>query len=261
MPWRGAKPEEYEDSGYGVMEQPLRHIELLRDTVPDWNRYPFNIPAISHLHRIEFDPRVTFFVGENGSGKSTLVEAVAIKAGFNPEGGTKNFTTKLRPSESELDKHLRIARGTRREKSGFFLRAETMFNVSTEAEQYRDYDWDPLHEKSHGEAFLWVVMNRFRKEGLYILDEPEAALSPQRQLTLLARMHELVGQHCQFIVSTHSPILMAFPGARIFSLRTKGIEKVAYEDTEHFMVTKAFLQNPDRMLRQILANDDDEDKD
>ncbi len=244
------------DDRSNSMEQYLRHIELLREGVPDWNSYPFNIPAVAHLDRIDFDSRVTFFIGENGSGKSTLVEAIAIKAGFNPEGGTKNFTSALRPSESQLNRHLRLARGVKREKSGFFLRAETMFNVSTEAEQYRSYGWDALHEKSHGEAFLWVATNRFRKEGLYILDEPEAALSPQRQLALLARMHELVEEGSQFIVSTHSPILMAFPGAKIFSLSTDGITEVDYEDTEHYIVTKTFLQNPARMLRQILGGED-----
>ncbi len=243
------------------MDRILRHIELVRAKVPDWKTYPFAIPAVANLPRLEFNRHVTFFVGDNGSGKSTLIEAIAIKAGFNPEGGTKNFTSALRPSESNLHGHLRLARGTRRESSGFFLRAETMFNVSTEAERYRDYGWEDLHEKSHGEAFLWVAVNRFRNNGLFILDEPESALSPQRQLALLGRMRQLVGAGSQFIISTHSPILMAYPDATIYSLSRDGIEQVKYLETEHYAVTKTFLQDPDKMLRDIFADIDGNDPD
>ncbi len=239
------------------MNQILRRIELLRNEVPDWKIYPFSIPVIKTLDQLDFDERVTIFAGENGSGKSTLIEAIAIKAGFNPEGGTRNFSSAHRPSESNLKIYLRLARGIRREKGGFFLRAETMFNVSTEAEAYAMYGWEKLHEKSHGEAFLWLVMNRFKAGGLYILDEPEAALSPQRQLVLLARMRELVDQGAQFILSTHSPILMAFPAASIFLLTDEGIQNVRYEETEHYMVTKAFLMNPTRMLNELWGRPDD----
>ncbi len=235
------------------MDRFLRHIELLRDKVTDWTAYPFAIPAIASLERLEFARGVTFFVGENGSGKSTIIEAVALKAGFNGEGGSKNFSASYRPSESTLHQALRLARGAKRERTGFFLRAETMFNVSTEAEYYQEYGWENLHEKSHGEAFLWVAMNRFRGNGLYILDEPEAALSPTRQLTLLARMHELVQAGSQFVISTHSPILMGFPGARIFLLDRSGVARVRYEETEHYAVTKAFLQNPERMLSELFG--------
>jgi len=236
------------------MDRILRHIELMRDKVRDWNAYPFSIPAIAKLSRLEFNHDVTFFVGENGSGKSTLIEAIAIKARFNPEGGNKNFRSALRPSESDLHQHLRLARGARREAGGFFLRAETMFNVSSEAEQY---DWENLHEMSHGEAFLSVVVNHFRDRGLFILDEPESALSPQRQLALLARMRQLVTSGSQFIISTHSPILMAYPGATIYSLDRAGIDVVKYRETEHYAVTKTFLADPDRMLREIFADVDE----
>lgn len=236
----------------------LRHIELRRDQVPDWDVYPFSIPVVAQLERLTFSPQVTFLVGENGSGKSTLIEAIAILAGFNPEGGTKNFGSRLRPSESPLHQFLTLARGARRERSGFFLRAETMFNVSSEAENYGDYGWETLHEKSHGEAFLWVTLNRFGDNGLYILDEPEAALSPQRQLSLLARMRQLVLGGSQLIISTHSPILMAYPGARILALGQAGIEETKYTDTEHYAVTRAFLQNPDRMLRDIFGDLDED---
>ncbi|HMJ16372.1 MAG TPA: AAA family ATPase [Polyangiaceae bacterium] len=238
------------------LDRILRDFTLLRDRVADWSQYPFNIPAIANLKSIHFHPGITFFVGENGSGKSTLIEAIAVKAGFNPEGGTKNFKSSYRPSESRLHEYVRLARGSRRESSGFFLRAETMFNVSTEAEQYRDYGWDDLHEMSHGEAFLWVANNRFRERGLYILDEPEAALSPQRQLSLLVVIRRLIRSGSQFIVSTHSPILLAYPDSRIFSLDRTGMAEVKYEDTEHYAVTKAFLMNPQRMLDRIFADDD-----
>lgn len=243
------------------MEQYLRHLELVASSVPSWDEHPFNIPAIARMGRLELDPRVTFFVGENGSGKSTLIEAIAIKAGFNAEGGTKNFQTRQRPSESSLHQHTRLARGTRRERSGFFLRAETMFNVSTEAEQYSSYGWEELHAMSHGEAFLWIALNKFHDAGLYILDEPEAALSPQRQLALLARMYQLVAARSQLVVSTHSPILLAYPGATIYLLDGSGISKVRYEDTEHYAVTRAFLQNPAAMLQRIFAEVDREGAD
>ena len=236
----------------------LRHVELRRDSVVDWTRYPFSIPAVATLKKLEFSPSVTYFVGENGSGKSTLIEAIAIKAGFNPEGGTRNFSTSHRPSESQLHEYIRLARGTRRERSGFFLRAETMFNVSTEAEQYTAYGWDILHEKSHGEAFLWVALNRFSRNGLYILDEPESALSPQRQLALLARMRQLVLEGSQFIVSTHSPILMAYPDATIFSLDDGCVTEVCYKETSHFTLTEAFFRDPDRMLRRVFDEDESE---
>jgi len=234
----------------------LRSLEMRREKVADWTTYPFNIPAITQLDVLTFHPAVTFLVGENGSGKSTLIEAVAVQAGFNPEGGTKNFRSANRPSESSLQAHLRLVRGARREKSGFFLRAETMFNVSTEAEEYRQYGWEKLHEMSHGEAFLWVAVNRFHDGGLFVLDEPEAALSPQRQLALLVRMHQLVEAGSQFVISTHSPILLAYPGATIYRLDQAGVAAVHYEETEHYAVTRAFLQDPAGQIRRLFAEDE-----
>lgn len=234
----------------------LRYFELMRDKVTDWTCYPFTIPAIAQIFRLDLQASVTFLVGENGSGKSTLIEAIAICAGFNPEGGSKNFRSAYRPSESSLHRCSRLTRGTRRETSGFFLRAETMFNVATEAEQYRDYGWAELHEMSHGEAFLWVAANKFRDNGLFVLDEPEAALSPQRQLALLARIHQLVQGGSQFIISTHSPLLMAYPDATILLLDRTGIHPTRYEDTEHFAVTRAFLQDPATRLRSLFEEED-----
>jgi len=232
----------------------LRYLELMREKVADWKAYPFCIPAIERLDRLDLSDPVTFFVGENGSGKSTLIEAIAICAGFNPEGGTRNFQSRHRPSESSLQDCIRLTRGTRREKGGFFLRAETMFNVSTEAEEYRSYGWADLHEMSHGEAFLWVAVNRFRDQGLFILDEPEAALSPQRQLSLLVRIRQLVQSGSQFVISTHSPILLAYPASTIYQLDRAGIRQTSYEETDQYAVTRAFLQDPAGRIRKLFAD-------
>ena len=240
--------EEVQSSGF------IREVRLNRQKVPAFNKYPYNIPSISKLNQLSLHPAVTFFVGENGSGKSTLIEAIAILAGFNPEGGTKNFRSRLRPSESSLHQHLKLIRNAKREKTGFFLRAETMFNVSTEIEKggYTEYGWESLHIRSHGEAFLWLMQNRFSSDGLYVLDEPESALSPQRQLATLRLIHELSSQGSQFIIATHSPILLAFPNATIYALNENGIQETVYTDTEHYQVTRDFLVNHELMLKHLL---------
>lgn len=239
----------------------------MRDEIPDPAAFPFSIPALRDLVEIDFDPRVTFFIGENGSGKSTLVEAIAMVVGFNPEGGSRNFKFSTRSSESELHRYLRPARGTRRPKDGFFLRAESYFNVGTEIEKL---DEEPgfgppivdsiggvsVHEQSHGESFLSLVKHRFRGAGLYLLDEPEAALSVRGQLSLLRRMHDLVQQGSQFIVSTHSPILLAFPAATIMELSEAGVREVAYTETENFQLTQAFLASPERFLRHLFEDEE-----
>ena len=229
----------------------LRRVELQRDKVENFEVYPFSIPAVRQLRSQSLHPNVTFLVGENGAGKSTFVEAIAVMAGFNAEGGSKNFTGSFRPSESNLSDYLRLVRGARRERTGFFLRAETMFNVSTEAEEYVESRWAMLHERSHGEAFMWVMLNKFSPKGLYILDEPESALSPQRQLAFLIRMHDLITQGSQFIIATHSPILMAYPRAAILELSDQGVRHIGYEDTEHYQITRDFLHNPARVLPDI----------
>jgi predicted ATPase len=245
-------------------------VNLRRDAVESFDKYPFSIPAVRELEELALDPKVTFLVGDNGTGKSTLVEAIAVAAGFNAEGGTKNFAFATRRSESELHRHLRVARNVRRPKDGFFLRAESYFNVATEIERL---DADPggprvidsyggvsLHEQSHGESFLALVRHRFRGDGLYILDEPEAALSPNRQLALLALMYDLVERRrSQFLVATHSPILMAYPGAVIYHLDASGaIRQVAYEETDHYRITKDFLGNRERYFKHLFADHDAE---
>jgi predicted ATPase len=247
------------------MPQPqyLKSITLLREKVESFDAYPFCLPAVRSLDHLDLHPKVTYFVGENGSGKSTLLEAIAVSLGFNAEGGTKNFRFGTRGSHSELYRYLRIAQAVKRPRDGFFLRAESFFNVATEIEKLdaapsfgppiiNSYGGRSLHEQSHGESFLTLMTERFGGQGVYILDEPEAALSPQRQLAVLSRMHDLVLDNSQFIIATHSPILMAYPEARIYRCDQDGIAQVAYEDTEHFQVTRDFLANPERMLRVLL---------
>lgn len=238
-----------------ISSQFVSRISLQRDKVDSFERYPFCLPAVRSLDRLELHPKVTFFVGENGSGKSTLLEAIAVSLGFNAEGGSKNFNFGTRRSHSELHEYLRIAKGFKRPRTGFFLRAESFFNVATEIDNLDvvdSYGGRSLHEQSHGESFLALMTERFGGQGLYILDEPEAALSPQRQLAVLARIHDLVLDDAQFIIATHSPLLMAYPDACIYLCGKDGVSQVAYEDTEHFLVTRDFLADPQRMLRTLL---------
>jgi len=214
------------------------------------------------LDEIALDPKVTFLVGENGSGKSTLLEAIAVSAGFNPEGGTKNFRFATRSSESDLHRYVRVIRGPKRERDGFFLRAESYFNVGTEIERLDregggppiidSYGGVSLHEQSHGESFLAVAQHRFGGNGLYLLDEPEAALSPTRQLAFLAIIHDLVENHrSQFVTATHSPILLGYRGALIYTLDATGMRPIAYQDTEHFQITRDFLASPERFFKNL----------
>jgi predicted ATPase len=248
----------------------VRSVRLDREAVPSFEHYPFSIPAIRDLEQLDLDPKVTFLVGENGTGKSTLIEAIAVAAGLNAEGGTKNFAFATRRSESDLSRHLRLARSPRRPRDGYFLRAESYFNVATDIERM-DADEDAsslgappvidsyggrsLHEQSHGEAFLALVRHRFGGDGFYVLDEPEAALSPNRQLALLALMYDLIERRAsQFVIATHSSILMAYPGAAILHLSANGgMQRVAYEDTDHYRITKDFLANRERYFKHLFA--------
>ena len=239
-------------------------VTLLRDKVDSFDRYPFALPAIRTLDFIDLHPKVTFLVGENGSGKSTLLEAMAVALGFNPEGGSRNFNFGTRASHSELHEYLRIAKGYRRHRDGFFLRAESYFNLGTEIEHLDAqpgagppitpaYGGRSLHEQSHGESFMALLKNRFHGHGLYLLDEPEAALSPARQIEALSRFHELVLQDSQFVIATHSPILMAYPDALILHCGPTGIHPIRYEDTEHFRITRDFLNHRERMMDILTA--------
>jgi len=234
----------------------------------DRERYPFNLPVLRGLDEVVFHPKVTFLVGDNGSGKSTLIEALAVAGGFNPEGGTRNFNFGTRISHSDLHQFVRLVRGIKRPRDGYFLRAESYFNVGTEIEALDrepasgppiidSYGGVSLHEQSHGESFFALLEHRFGGQGLYILDEPEAALSPSRQLSFLARMHQLIGQASQFIIATHSPIILGYPDALIYQATPGGLEQIAYEDTDHFQVTRNFLNRRDTFLDVLLSEDED----
>lgn len=236
----------------------LLHLIFRRETVEAHNVYPYDLAAVKDLHRLDFHPKVTYFVGENGSGKSTLLEAIAVAYGFNPEGGTQNFNFNTRKSHSSLADHIRLAKG-RKPRTSFFLRAESFFNLATEIEHLdRDeggpkiinfYGGTSLHEQSHGESFMTLLTHRFGAKGLYILDEPESALSPQRQLAALFRIHDLINEGSQFLIATHSPILLAYPDSKIYQCSADGIETVSYEETETFQIMKAFINNPQHALK------------
>jgi len=232
---------------------------LLRDKVASFDVYPYNLPAIRNLETLPLHRAVTFLVGENGSGKSTLLEALAIGAGFNAEGGSKNFNFATRESHSDLHRNLRLARSHKRPRTGFFLRAESFFNVATEVDRLDavapvldSYGGKSLHEQSHGESFMALLKNRFGPNGLYFLDEPEAALSPSRQMAALVRIHDLVREGSQFIIATHSPILMAYPDALILTVSDRGLAPIRYEDTEHYELTRRFLTDTPAMLKKLL---------
>lgn len=225
------------------------------------NNYYRRIPAIHNLDILDFNKNISFFVGENGTGKSTLLEAIAVCFGFNAEGGSINFQFSSRDTHSDLYNYIKLARGLKRPTDGFFLRAESFYNVATEIEALakegdsysflQGYGGKSLHEQSHGESFLALLVNRFRGKGIYLLDEPEAALSPQRQLSMLIRIHELA-RDSQFIIATHSPILLGMPDADIYSFDDGEIHKIEYEETESYRVTKMFLENREQMLRRLL---------
>lgn len=222
------------------------------------NGYPYNIPAIRQCEEIKFHPDVTFLIGENGSGKSTLLEAIAIAYGFNPEGGTKSAQFEVHNTHSSLHEEIKLSKSFKIPGDAYFLRAESFYNVATKAEEFgvlKSYGGKSLHEQSHGEAFLATLMHKLTGNGLYILDEPEAALSPARQLTAISLIHELVLQDSQFIIATHSPIIMAYPNATIYELSAEGIRQVDYKKTDHYLITKSFLDNPDISLDLLLDKD------
>ena len=221
--------------------------------------YLQELPVVQYLEKVktlDFSAPVTFFVGENGTGKSTLLEAIAVAFGFNAEGGTRNFRFSTNQTHSELCEHISLVKRAYAN-DGFFLRAESLYNAATyidDVEATRNYGPVSLHHQSHGESFLAIVQNRFSGNGLYLLDEPEAALSPMRLLTLMVEIQRLTEMASQFIIATHSPILMALPGADIMEFSSAGIRKVSYQETEHYQITKRFLDDPQHMLHYLLNN-------
>lgn len=233
----------------------------------DWNKvtedsYLKNITSLKDLEYLNFDNRITFFVGENGTGKSTLLEAIAVAYGFNPEGGTINYNFSTYDDVSELCDAIKISKGYRRPKGNYFFRAESFFNVASKLEEYRDitpkevfyerYGGKSLHEQSHGESFLSFFQNS-NKEGLYIMDEPEAALSPQRQLTLLLQIAKMKEKGSQFIIATHSPILLGLPDVSIYSFDNNEVKLCNYEDTECYTIMELFINNRELFLNRLLS--------
>lgn len=234
----------------------IREIRFHWDRI-DPRSYLRRIGALRGLETLRFSKPITFFVGENGSGKSTLLEAMAVAHGFNPEGGTKNYAFSTCDSHSELHRALTVVKTHRREQWGYFLRAESFYNVATQERRYAEDAHLPsekYHEKSHGESFLAVLEQNVQTDGLYLLDEPEAALSPQRQLTLLMELCRSARNGAQFFIATHSPILLAAPGAEILSFDRDGIHPCAYEETDSYRITELFIKNREALLKNLLAD-------
>lgn len=227
--------------------------------IVDWERldeksYIRQIKALQGLEELKFNRPITFFCGENGTGKSTLLEAIAVAYGFNPEGGTLNYSFSTYDTHSELCKAINIVKGFDRKKYGYFLRAESFYNVATKEMEYADLEHPSLqlHKRSHGESFLTIVQNNISSRGLYLLDEPEAALSPQRQLTLLIELNRLAKTGAQFIIVTHSPILLGIPSAEIFSFDNEKLHSIDYEETDSYMVTELFINHREQVLKRLL---------
>lgn len=235
-------------------EQFIQRISIDWDKIEP-NSYLRKIDAINKIEELAFEKPITFFVGENGSGKSTLLEALAVAYGFNPEGGTKNYSFSTYDSHSQLHEAIRVSKGFRKAKWGYFLRAESFYNVATKEEEYSDiaHPSEKYHEKSHGESFLALAQNQLRPNGLYLFDEPEAALSPQRQLTLLMEIFSCAKQGSQFIIVTHSPILLGIPDAQIISFDDGIVHNCEYEDTESYKVTEMFINNREILLGRLLS--------
>lgn len=245
----------------------LLSLRLKQEHFP--NGYPFNIPCLKSFEKLDFHPNVTFFTGENGVGKSTLIEAIAVYLGFNAEGGGKNFNFKSTATHSALHNFLSITKGFKQIKDGYFLRGESFYNVASEIDKLDEDDPDipisspkiiasyggiSLQEQSHGESFWSLFMNRFSGHGVYILDEPESALSATKQIAMLSKINNLVGKNAQFIIATHSPILLSYPNAWIYEMSQSKIAKVKYEESEVYRVYKAFLDHPQRILDNLFTS-------
>lgn len=240
----------------------LKRITLLRDEVPTFAEYPFSIPSIKSLEQLALNSSVTFLVGENGSGKSTLLEAIADKCGFHTAGGGRNNRYDVHAADAALGDYIKLS-WMPKITNGFFLRAESFHQFAshideteeTTATGFRNYGGRSLHDQSHGESFLSLFIHRFKGKAIYLLDEPEAALSPQRQLAFLKIMHDLTADAgCQFIIATHSPILLGYPDASLLSFDDDQILEIDYEMTDHYKITKYFLQHREKFLKEILKD-------
>lgn len=265
QPWLLKTPREVKGAGF------VEAFELKEEGISEeqWKHYPYAIPCVKKMGRLEMHPAVTFLIGENGSGKSTLLEAMAVRLGFSAEGGSRNYQFSSRDTHSNLHEHLRLSRRPGREYDHFFLRAESFYPLMSKVEEYETSDafhtpytsWGGTtpHERSHGEAFLTLLTKRMSGDGLYLFDEPEAALSPKRQMSALVRIHDLVMEHSQFIIATHSPILLAYPHSVIYECGEHGIRPVKYEDTDIFRTMRDFLMRHEKMVAMLLEEQDHEE--
>ena len=244
----------------------LKKITMLRERVQDWTSYPFSIPTINHLKELSLHSRICFLAGENGTGKSTLLEAIAAHYGFGPEGGNRNFSNDSTESNHSIDPLRRALRLSfdKRTGAGFFLRAESFFNVASHIDNLDKepapappistyYGSRSLHTRSHGETFFTLLELKFRRNGLFLLDEPEAALSPQRQLAFLILIHDVLRKHkdAQFIISSHSPVLLGYPGAQILSFDDGRIHEITYEETAPLQIVRRFLNYRENFLDEV----------
>jgi predicted ATPase len=241
----------------------LKKITLLRERVEDWTAYPFSVPAIASLPEISLHARIAFFAGENGTGKSTLLEAIAAHYGFGPEGGNRsirNDSTEHNHSTDALVRALRLS-FDKRTGAGFFLRAESFFNTASTLDELDEssgqilqfYGGQSLHTRSHGETFFTLLEHKFQRNGLFLLDEPEAALSPQRQLSFLILIHDTLRTYkdAQFLISTHSPVLLGYPGAQIFSFDDGHLHEIDYEDTAPLQIVRRFVNDRDSFVQEL----------
>lgn len=230
----------------------LREIKLLREEFPSATPYPFGLPSLQGIEEIELQSPVTFFVGENGSGKSTLLEAIAYQCGFHTAGGSRHNFYEVEKSESSLGDYIRLS-WMPKLTNGFFLRAESFYQFAShidDTQGNKNYGGRSLHAQSHGESFFSVFANRFSGRGIYLLDEPEAALSPMRQLAFLYVIKDLIAEGAQFLIATHSPILMGLPGAVILNFDASPLTEIRYEETDHYQMTRRFLENPTQFLME-----------
>lgn len=241
----------------GMVYLYIKSLELLKPEHVDEQTYPFNISSINNLSTLAFNNNVTFFVGENGSGKSSLLEAIAYQCGFNTAGGGRNNSYDLHKGDSALGEYIRLS-WMPKTTNGFFLRAESFYQFASHIDDIEggilSYGGKSLHHQSHGESFFSLFIHRFKQSGVYLLDEPEAALSPARQLALIRLIHDM-SPHSQFIIATHSPLLLGYPKADIINFDSPLLERIKYEHTSHYLLTKRFIEQRDELLKDLFSDD------